>query len=60
MSFGSWWGVRLAASDDRIGAAFFPWASICDKYYLFEEESPRYKQLFSFLTRAADEDELDG
>lgn len=60
MSFGSWWGVRLAAGDDRIGAAFFPWASICDKYYLFEEESPRYKQLFSFLTRAADEDELDG
>ncbi|AYY12294.1 alpha/beta hydrolase [Actinobacteria bacterium YIM 96077] len=59
MSFGSWWGARFAATDQRIGAASFPWASICDKYYLFEEESPRYKQLFSYLTRAADEDELD-
>jgi pimeloyl-ACP methyl ester carboxylesterase len=59
MSFGSWWGARLAATDSRIGAAFMPWASICDKYYLFEEESPRYKQLFSFLTRARSEDELD-
>jgi hypothetical protein len=59
MSFGSWWGVHLAAADDRIGAAFFPWASICDMYYLFEEESPRYKQLFSYLTRAQDEAQLD-
>jgi pimeloyl-ACP methyl ester carboxylesterase len=59
MSFGSWWGVRVAATDNRIGAAFMPWASICDKHYLFEEESPRYKQLFSYLTRAQTEAELD-
>jgi hypothetical protein len=43
-------GVRVAATDNRIGAAFMPWASICDKHYLFEEESPRYKQLLSYLT----------
>jgi dipeptidyl aminopeptidase/acylaminoacyl peptidase len=59
LSFGSYWGVRFAAVDDRLKACVFAWASICDKYYLFEEESPRYKQLFSFLTGAADEAELD-
>lgn len=59
MSFGSWWGVRFAAVENRFKAAFFPWASICDKYYLFEEESPRYKQLFSFMTRLETEAELD-
>lgn len=59
MSFGSYWGVRFAATDDRIGAAAIIWASIADKYYLFEEESPRYKQLFAFLTQAKSEEELD-
>ncbi len=59
MSFGSWWGVRFAAVEKRFKAAYFPWASICDKYYLFEEESPRYKQLFSFMTRIPTEAQLD-
>lgn len=59
LSFGSYWGVRFAATDDRVGAAAIIWASICDKYYLFEEESPRYKQLFAFLTQAKSEAELD-
>ena len=59
LSFGSYWGARFAATDDRIGATALVWASICDKYYLFEEESPRYKQLFAFLTQAESEEELD-
>lgn len=59
MSFGSYWGVRFAATDHRLAAAAFPWASICDKYHLMEEESPRYKQLFAYLTRAKSEEELD-
>jgi pimeloyl-ACP methyl ester carboxylesterase len=59
MSFGSYWGVRFAAADHRLAAATLPWASICDKYYLMEEESPRYKQLFAYLTRAKSEYELD-
>lgn len=59
ISFGSWWGARFAAADDRLAAAALPWASICDKHYLFEEDSPRYKQLFSYLTGAASEAELD-
>ena len=59
LSFGSYWGARFAATDDRLAANAFVWASICDKYHLFEEESPRYKQLFAFLTGAGSEAELD-
>jgi dipeptidyl aminopeptidase/acylaminoacyl peptidase len=59
LSFGSYWGARFAATDHRIAAAAVIWASICDKYHLFEEESPRYKQLFAFLTGAESEAELD-
>ena len=59
LSFGSYWGARFAATDQRIRAAALIWASICDKYHLFEEESPRYKQLFAFLTGADNEAELD-
>ena len=59
LSFGSYWGARFAATDQRIKATALVWASICDKYYLMEEESPRYKQLFAFLTQAESEQELD-
>lgn len=59
LSFGSWWGARFAAADERIRATTLMWASICDKYHLFEEESPRYKQLFAFLTGVESEAELD-
>jgi dienelactone hydrolase len=59
LSFGSYWGARVAATDHRYKAAGIIWASIADKYYLFEEESPRYKQLFAFLTQAESEQELD-
>jgi pimeloyl-ACP methyl ester carboxylesterase len=59
LSFGSYWGARFAATDDRLAANALVWASICDKYHLFEEESPRYKQLFAFLTGAESEAELD-
>jgi pimeloyl-ACP methyl ester carboxylesterase len=59
LSFGSYWGARFAATDERLAAAVIMWASICDKYYLFEEESPRYKQLFAFMTGAQTEQDLD-
>ncbi|MGH3484198.1 MAG: alpha/beta hydrolase family protein [Nocardioidaceae bacterium] len=59
LSFGSYWGARFAATDERLAANAFVWASICDKYHLFEEESPRYKQLFAFLTGLDTEAELD-
>jgi pimeloyl-ACP methyl ester carboxylesterase len=59
LSFGSHWGLRLAALDHRINAIVAPSASYCDKYYLMTEESPRYKQLFGYLTQSTTEQEVD-
>lgn len=59
LSFGSFWGVRIAATEHRIAAVAAPWASFVDKYYLMTEESPRYKQLFAYLTQSSTEEELD-
>jgi dienelactone hydrolase len=59
LSFGSYWGMRIAATEHRIAAAACPWASFVDKYYLMTEESPRYKQLFAYLTQSSTEEELD-
>ncbi len=59
LSFGSFWGMRIAAKEKRLAAVAAPWASFVDKYYLMTEESPRYKQLFAYLTHAATEEELD-
>jgi pimeloyl-ACP methyl ester carboxylesterase len=59
LSFGSHWAVRAAAVDPRIVACAAPWASICDKSHLMNHDSPRYKQLFAYLTQAQTEEELD-
>lgn len=58
-SFGSYWGARWAATEPRLAAASLQWASIADKYFLFEEDSPRFKQLFAFMTGMPDEAALD-
>ena len=58
-SFGSFWGMRFAAKDHRIKATFARQASICNKYIHTDLESPRWKQLFAFLTQAEDEEDLD-
>jgi pimeloyl-ACP methyl ester carboxylesterase len=59
LSFGSHWATRVAAHDPRFAGLAAMWASFADKRFLMELESPRYKQLFAYLTRSADEDELD-
>ncbi len=59
LSFGSFWALRVAATDHRVRACVAPWATYGDKYYLMNEESPRYKQLFRYLTQAESEEELD-
>jgi pimeloyl-ACP methyl ester carboxylesterase len=58
-SFGSFWGLRLAATDPRIKATVAVQASICEKYIQTDLESPRWKQLFAFITGAENEAELD-
>jgi pimeloyl-ACP methyl ester carboxylesterase len=55
---GSFWALRLAVHDDRLRAVATK-SSYADKYYLADEDSPRYKQLFAFLTQSESEDELD-
>jgi dipeptidyl aminopeptidase/acylaminoacyl peptidase len=59
VSFGSFWGFRAAAHEPRFAAHVSLWASICDKHRLMNVESPRYKQLFAYLTQAESEEELD-
>ena len=57
---GSFWGLQAAASGDpRIKAVAGPWASYIDKYYILDTFSPRYKQLFGYLTGATSEAALD-
>jgi dienelactone hydrolase len=59
ISFGSFWGMRLAAHDSRVWALAAPAASYGDKHILMDLESPRWKQLFAFLTQSHTESELD-
>jgi hypothetical protein len=60
MSFGSYWGARLAGTDDRFAATVLQWASLSDMRFLFQgSASPRYKQVLAYATRARDEQELD-
>ncbi len=61
LSMGSHWGLEVAASGHPlIKAVAAPWASYLDKYYILDTFSPRYKQLFGYLTGAQSEEELDG
>ena len=59
LSFGSFWALRFAAHEPRARAVVAPWATYSDLYYLMTEESPRFKQLFAYLTQSATEAELD-
>jgi pimeloyl-ACP methyl ester carboxylesterase len=60
LSMGSHWGLQVAASGDPIVKAVAgPWASWLDKYWILDTFSPRYKQLFGYLTGARSEAELD-
>ncbi|HUZ89689.1 MAG TPA: alpha/beta hydrolase [Candidatus Acidoferrales bacterium] len=59
LSFGSYWAMRLALHDPRVKAVAAFWGSLCEKYHLFDEESPRYKQLFRYLTGLTGEAAID-
>jgi dipeptidyl aminopeptidase/acylaminoacyl peptidase len=55
---GSYWAMRLIATDHRLKAAATK-SSYSDKYFIMNEDSPRYKRLFGFLTGSTTESELD-
>jgi pimeloyl-ACP methyl ester carboxylesterase len=59
ISLGAFWGLRFAAHDRRIRAIVAPAASVAEKYFLMDLESPRWKQLFAYLTQSRTEAELD-
>ena len=58
-SMGSYWGMRLAATDSRVRAVATAAACYGSKRGLFEEESPRFKQVFMYMTGIHDEQEFD-
>jgi dipeptidyl aminopeptidase/acylaminoacyl peptidase len=59
ISLASFWGLRFASHDRRIRAIAAPAASVAEKYFLMDLESPRWKQLFAYLTQSRTEEELD-
>ena len=60
MSFGSYWGARVAATEPRIKAAVLQWASVTDPARLFAgSASPRYKHVLAYVTRSKSEEEVD-
>lgn len=58
-SFGSHWGTRTAAADPRVKVLATTHAVYGSKRAIFEEASPRFKQMFMYMAGIHDEDEFD-
>lgn len=58
-SFGSYWGMRIAGTDDRVKAVATAAATYGPKRAIFEEASPRFKQVFMYMAGIHDEGEFD-
>ncbi len=58
-SFGSHWGPRLAAIDPRVAALATTHACYGPKVAIFEEASPRFKQMFMYMAGIHDEAAFD-
>lgn len=58
-SMGSFWGSRLAAKDTRVQALATAVACYGSKRAIFEESSPRFKQVFMYMAGIHDEQEFD-
>jgi len=59
ISMGSFWGMRIAAHDSRIAAIATASACFTAKTAIFEESSPRFKQMFMYMAGIDDEDKFD-
>jgi pimeloyl-ACP methyl ester carboxylesterase len=55
---GGYWAMSWASQEPRLRAAATK-STYTDKYYLMNEESPRWKQLFSYMAQVSSEQELD-
>lgn len=59
ISMGSLWAMRIAAYDHRVAALATALACFTAKRAIFEEASPRFKQVFMYMAGIEDEDEFD-
>jgi pimeloyl-ACP methyl ester carboxylesterase len=58
-SFGSFWGMRIAALDPRVKAVATAAACYGPKAAIFEQASPRFKQVFMYMAGIHDEAAFD-
>ncbi len=58
-SMGSFWAPRLAAYDSRVSALVAAMGCYMDKRYIFELDSPHFKQQFMYMAGIDDEDTFD-
>ncbi len=58
-SMGSYWVSRIAALDDRVKAIATAAACYGSKRAIFQESSPRVKQMFMYMAGIHDEQEFD-
>lgn len=58
-SMGSYWGMRIAATDRRVKAVATAAACYGPKRPIFNEASPRFKQIFMYMSGIHDEDAFD-
>ena len=59
ISMGSFWAPRLAALDPRIKACVAASATLAEKKYIFNQSSPRFKQVFMYMAGIKDESSFD-
>ena len=58
-SMGSHWAARSASYDNRIKATAASMSCLGDKVGLFEQSSPRFKQIFMYMAGIKDEEKFD-
>lgn len=58
-SMGSFWAPRTAAADPRVKALVAALGVFGDKRYIFDVDSPHFKQTFMYMAGLDDEDEFD-
>lgn len=58
-SMGSFWAPRTAAYDPRVAALVAALGCYNDKRYIFEMDSPHFKQQFMYMAGLDDEDDFD-
>ncbi|MCS7002847.1 MAG: alpha/beta hydrolase, partial [Dehalococcoidia bacterium] len=59
ISMGSFWAMRTAARDPRVKALATASACFTSKRAIFEESSPRFKQMFMYMAGYTDERAFD-